>query len=713
MKSLLLASVFLLIAACNSSSGGTSSSTGTGTGTVAGASTSAGASGTTTGASPTTGGNGSATTGAPPPKPFIGSLGIVTLGSTVDPTNGDQNPYGLAIAPLTAGFMTEGDLVICNFNDAANVQGNGTTIEVLHPVPGSMPTRLVQDNNLKGCAAVAVDPAGNTLATAFSADLVPKYDPNGTLISTLASGPWSGPWGDAYAPAFGRGNPTFAVSNATSGTVVRASSSSPFKFDTIITGFTLNAGHVPGMILGPAGLTYDLTSDTLFAVDSNKNRLLAFKGYSTLPANAIALSGDSFTGPFASSARVVFSGAPLNGPLSAAELFNGDLIVANTADNNLVEISQSGALQATQNLDPGAAGALFGLAVSGLNAGEAQIFFNDDNDNTVKVMSNTGIVGSLPITTIGSTIDPTNGDQNPYGLAIAPETAGSLTQGDLVICNFNDSANVQGNGTTIEVLHPTADSHPTRLVQDPNLKGCAAIALDPSDDPWATAFSANLAPYYSPSGTLISTLPTGPWSGPWGETYAPAFGSGTAAFIVSNATAGTIVRVTPGASPSFATIVTGFSLNSGAVPGNILGPAGLTYDVKSDTLFVVDSNMNRVVAFDKFSTLAANAIAIKPDGSFSGTSKDMAHAVFVGSPLNAPLSAAELFNGDLIIANTADNNLVELSQSGQINGVQNLDPPPDAVGALFGLAVSGSTAATTKIYFNNDNDNTVKVLTVP
>ena len=71
---------------------------------------------------------------------------IATIGSTIDPINGDQNPYGLVIAPATAGLITKGDLVVCNFNDATNntttppsgnVQGTGTTIIGLHPVAGS------------------------------------------------------------------------------------------------------------------------------------------------------------------------------------------------------------------------------------------------------------------------------------------------------------------------------------------------------------------------------------------------------------------------------------------------------------------------------------------------------------------------------------------------------------------------------------------------
>src|SRR5580693_2972225 len=319
-----------------------------------------------------------------------------------------------------------------------------------------------------------------------------------------------------------------------------------------------------------------------------------------------------------------------------------------------------------------------------------------------------GIIGSLKITTLGSTVDPTNGDQNPYGLAIAPVSAGLLTGGDLVICNFNDSANIQGNGTTIEILHPVPGSMPTRMVQDPNLKGCAALAIANDDSPWAAAYSSNLAPFYSPTGALVSTLSAGPWRGPWGETFAPAFGStGTASYVTSNATSGTIVRVNV-AGTAFTTIASGFTVNAGAVPGNILGASGLTYDATHDTLFVVDSNMNRVVAFAGYSTLAANAIVLESDGTFSGPAASSASVVWAGAPLNAPISAAQLFNGDLVVGNTADNLLVEISLAGKVVATQNLDT--GAVGALFGIVATGTDASSTKIYFNDDNDNTVKLL---
>ncbi len=164
-----------------------------------------------------------------------------------------------------------------------------------------------------------------------------------------------------------------------------------FNFDVIASGFSVNAG-VPGTVLAPTGLTYDATTDTLFVVDSNVNRLVALSGVSTLPANSITANADgSFSGTSASSARVIYSGAPLNGPISSTQLFNGDLVLGNTLDsdgtNLLVEITQSGNLAAVQNVDTGPAGALFGLVATGTSAANMKIYFNDDNDNTVKVLT--------------------------------------------------------------------------------------------------------------------------------------------------------------------------------------------------------------------------------------------------------------------------------------------------------------------------------------
>jgi sugar lactone lactonase YvrE len=317
------------------------------------------------------------------------------------------------------------------------------------------------------------------------------------------------------------------------------------------------------------------------------------------------------------------------------------------------------------------------------------------------------------IVTIGSTVDPINGDQNPYGLAIAPVTAGAIHQGDLIICNFNDGNpfNIQGLGTTIEDLSPVPGSSPTRISQDPRLTGCDALALDPKGFIWAAALDANDNPIVSPSGSLVTSLPGFSWGGPWGQAY-----SGTpeprrtGAFYESNSLDGSIVRInlTDAGGISFTKIVTGFPVNHG-VPGTILGPSGLTYDMVHDVLFVVDGMNNTVYSLFAPGKIVKDGITIAPNGSVGGPSASARRVVFSGAPLNAPISAALLYNGNLVVGNTTNNRLVEISTPyGRVLHTVNLDT--GAAGALFGIVATGTSAATTKIYFNDDNTNTVDVL---
>ena len=331
------------------------------------------------------------------PAGSVGSLKtITTIASTVDVGTGagagDQNPYGLAIAPVTAGLETAGDLIVCNFSDKANVNGNGTTIEDISPVPGSTPKRLAQSASLAGCDAVSMAPNGNVWAADYTANNNPIVSPSGAIKTTLAQGPWAGPWGQMFNGGNG-GLPAFFVTNAKNGTVIRINiniNNTPptFTFDTILTGLSYNNG-APGNILAPAGLTYDKPSDTLYIVDSNANRVIRINGATTAPPNTYAASGSTFNSAMVST---VFQGTPLASPISMTTLANGDLVVANTAANTLgnnvlVEINPATqAVVSTTNVDPGAAGALFGMVAAVVN-GTQTIYFNDDNDNTVKSLT--------------------------------------------------------------------------------------------------------------------------------------------------------------------------------------------------------------------------------------------------------------------------------------------------------------------------------------
>jgi hypothetical protein len=48
--------------------------------------------------------------------PILPTLTVATtIGSTLDPIEHGGNPYGLTVATATAGLITSGDLIVCNF----------------------------------------------------------------------------------------------------------------------------------------------------------------------------------------------------------------------------------------------------------------------------------------------------------------------------------------------------------------------------------------------------------------------------------------------------------------------------------------------------------------------------------------------------------------------------------------------------------------------
>ena len=84
-----------------------------------------------------------------------------TLTSTV-PDNGDQNPYAIVVAPVSAGSFQKDDVLITNFNDAGNLQGLGTTIVNYSPTAKKLTTFAALPRDLAGC------PGGVGLSTALA-----------------------------------------------------------------------------------------------------------------------------------------------------------------------------------------------------------------------------------------------------------------------------------------------------------------------------------------------------------------------------------------------------------------------------------------------------------------------------------------------------------------------------------------------------------------
>ena len=314
------------------------------------------------------------------------------IGSTVDSKLHQLNPYGLTVAPSTAGAFTKGDLVVCNFNASSNVQGTGYTIVALHPKDGSKPLLVSNSKTLKGCDALALGPADDIWAAAFKANDNPVLSSRGQLEVNIKGRPFDHPFGQVFAAHGGvSGAPAFYETNARSGTVVRINLGSGFTYDVIANGFAINRGQ-PGSIFGPSGLAYNNRNDTLYIVDGTNNTVVAFANVSTIPSGGITVGkdGTTFSGPSAANARLVYAGPPLNGPISSALLFNGNLVIGNTGNNTgrniLVELTPSGKVLAARNVDHGASGSIFGIVATGNNAYDAKIYFNDDNHNNLRVL---------------------------------------------------------------------------------------------------------------------------------------------------------------------------------------------------------------------------------------------------------------------------------------------------------------------------------------
>jgi hypothetical protein len=343
---------------------------------------------------------------------------ILTVGSTVDPMNGDSNPYGLTIAPATAGLITKGDLVVCNFNDVAGKEGNGTTIIGLHPgATPAAPYRIAQSTSLQGCNALTMLPDDSISASAWTSNLNPLVSATGTVGAPFAGDTFAQPWGEAFVAATGTQPAALYVTNAPAnngvvavgGTIDRISldaNNAQTSFTEIVTG--LCSGGSPGSIFGPAGLTYDVSSDTLYVVDSSSASVYAIAGVSSVPKDGIMADGQcsattptplpKFSGPSMASIRVIAHGAPFVTPISSALLKNGDLVVGNgdigvqaasATTNLLIEVSPvlpGGFVGQPVQVDKGTQGALFGLAATVSAQGNQIIYFNDDSASPNAVM---------------------------------------------------------------------------------------------------------------------------------------------------------------------------------------------------------------------------------------------------------------------------------------------------------------------------------------
>ncbi len=330
------------------------------------------------------------------------------------------------------------------------------------------------------------------------------------------------------------------------------------------------------------------------------------------------------------------------------------------------------------------------------------------------------------ITVVASTIPP-NGDLNPYGVAVVTKTTGMLTRGHILVSNFNNSANLQGTGTTIMDISRSGTANVFAQINPGALPGpCpggvglttalvflragwVVVGSLPTTDGTSATAQAGCLLVLDSSGNVVETITDTLINGPWDMT-ALDLGISADLFVtnVLNGTVagngnvvhqGTVLRIKldlSGSMPavqSITTIGSGFAERTDPA-ALVIGPTGVRLS-QDGTLYVADSLNNRIAAIP-------NAVGRR---SSAGTG----NTVTKGGSLNDPLGLAiARGSGEIVTVNGNDGFLVETSPDGQQDGkllLDNTGSPPGA-GTLFGLAVTSSG-----IFFVDDGTNTLNLLT--
>jgi hypothetical protein len=331
------------------------------------------------------------------------------------------------------------------------------------------------------------------------------------------------------------------------------------------------------------------------------------------------------------------------------------------------------------------------------------------------------------VNSVASTV-PDNGDVNPYGIFVIPQSVGLLKSGHILISNFNNADNLQGTGTTIVQVSPQgkatlfAEIDPTALAgQCPGgvglttalavlRRGWVIVGSLPTTNGMSATAAAGCLIVLNSAGQVVETFQGGGINGPWDMTSLDD--NRRAWLFVTNVLngdvtvgaphqvdQGTVLRIlleVPKQGEGMPTLVSTTEIGSGfaetADPGAlVIGPTGVGL-AEDGTLYVADTVNNRIAAIADALTRQTTA-STGADVSFNGA-------------LNGPLGLAITPNGHIITANAADGNLVETTPGGSQIAVKTVDTATGA-GSLFGIAIARGRSG---VYFVDDDDNTLKLL---
>jgi hypothetical protein len=338
----------------------------------------------------------------------------VTLTTTV-PENGDQNPYAIVVAPVSAGKIQQNDVLLDNFNDLSNLQGLGTTIVDYNPgtrqttlfaklphqlpqCPGGVGLTTAMTMLKSGWVIVGSTPSKDGTTRTKGSGCLLVLDANGQLVDTWAGPDIDGPWGN-MAVADNGTTATLFVSMAgfdvpgpqvrdpatgypvtiAKATVLRLELSIANGKPPVITGRTVVAdgfgqrADPDVFLIGPTGLALG-PDNTLYVSDALDNRIVAV-------ADATTRTSSAGTG------REVAKGGLLQRPLALVMLPNGHLLACNARNGQVVELDPATGKQlyaqwvdTNQAQSPPGNGDLFGIALKPDGKG---FYYVEDDMNTL------------------------------------------------------------------------------------------------------------------------------------------------------------------------------------------------------------------------------------------------------------------------------------------------------------------------------------------
>jgi uncharacterized protein (TIGR03118 family) len=684
---------------------------------------------------------------------------------TTVPTNGDVNPYGLAVVPAGfpgGGLIHAGEYLVSNFNNSTNTQGTGTTIVTIKPGqnPATAPVffnsqavGLTESLSVLKSGFVIVGNVPTTSSTIGSGSLqiINRF---GTVVQTLSdantnSNLFDGPWASAVND---KGNTAQAfVSNLESGAITRINFKVVKKhgqanlrlvsMTQIASGYTVmtspgspQTGNVyvqtnlvsdiSGMapntapnLQGAWGLSFSTTSP--FWVSDQAASFNGSGAASVYKVSDTAIptsTGSLLTVGVANEGNAPPSGDQTNGP--TGEVSTGAPGITTEATDFLVGQSKAdfifanldGSISAwnagaSSTIEATVAGASFtGLAIGNTSTGAPQIYAADQNSGNIDVFNS-----SWQMT--GSFTDP-NFANFPSGYAAFNVQMLMVNGTQTLFVTYANQSTGGGivdefstNGTFIKTLiDDTAGVNldaPWGLAVAPanwgQFGGDLLVANNNANSADLTEINAYNMKTEAFEGTLI--LSNGqPFSST--ELWAISFGNGASAGSTDTLffTAGL-----PGNTDGLFGAISAQSVPEPSTPPVFIGPGGLAYNSKNDTLYVASTGNNEIFAIKHASKTHSD------NGTGVLVYQDQAH-------LRGPIGLALAPNGDLLTTNgdavNADANqpseLIEFTPQGQFVGELSLDPAP---GAAFQIVVQ-STHKKVTVATVNDDLNTLDFRTI-